>query len=117
MIQYLYDILLASTDNQDLRWDTRELVKDLVSGGWVVSPKSVIEPSTVTTPGGGGGRRARVLYADPPPLEIGTEVPDHQRQRRPKANLLEPLEGQKMGFQPMCLYSKYSVFLAERTYG
>ena len=51
-----------------------------------------------------GGRRARVLYADSPPppspttLEIGTEVPDHQRQRRPKANLLEPLEGQKMGY-------------------
>ena len=25
----------------------------------------------------------------PPSLEIGTEVPDHQRQRRPKANPLE----------------------------
>ena len=68
-----------------------------------------------------GCRRAQVLYADPPlpppPLEIGTEVPDHQRQRRPKANLLEPLDGQKMGFHPMCLYSKYSVFSGESNDG
>ena len=75
------------------------------------------EARTVSSPGDGrlcswGGRRARLLYPPPPPpsLEIGTEVPDHRRQRHPKANLLEPLRGQKMGFHPMCLYAKYSVF-------
>ena len=62
-----------------------------------------------------GGSPGPVLYADPPPPtpEIGTKVLDHRRQRRLKANLLEPLEGQKMGFHPMCLYSKYSVFSGE----
>ena len=68
-----------------------------------------------------GGRQARVLYADSPPpppsLEIGTEVPDHQRQRRPKANLLDLVEGEKLGFHPMCLYSKYSVFVGEPNSG
>ena len=43
------DILLVSTDNNVLHWDTRQLVEDLVSGGWGVSPKSVIEPFTVIT--------------------------------------------------------------------
>ena len=46
----------------------------------------------------------------PPPLEIGWKVPDHGRQRRPKGNLLELVEGEKMGFRPTRLYSKYSVF-------
>ena len=46
----------------------------------------------------------------PPSLEIGWKVPDHGRQRRPKQILLELVEGEKMGFHPMCLYSKYSVF-------
>ena len=57
-----------------------------------------------------GGVRHRTLYADPPPLEIGWKVPDHGRRRRPKQILLELVEGEKMGFHPMCLYSKYSVF-------
>ena len=61
----------------------------------------------------GGGGRDRTLYADPPPpslLGFGPEVPDHGRQRRPKEILLDLVEGEKMGFHPMCLYSKYSVF-------
>ena len=45
-----------------------------------------------------------------PSLEIGWKVPDHGCQRRPKQILLELVEGEKMGFHPMCLYSKYSVF-------
>ena len=86
-----------------------------VCGEW---PMSLMGSCILQETTSRGGRRARVLYTDSPPspppsLEIGTEVPDHQRQRRPKANLLEPLEGQKMGFHPMCLYSKYSVFSGE----
>ena len=46
----------------------------------------------------------------PPSLEIGSKVPDHGRRRRPKQILLELVEGEKMGFYPMCLYSKYSIF-------
>ena len=60
-----------------------------------------------------GGRRARVLYADSPPPSLpgfGPEVPDHGRQRRPKEILLDVVEGENLGFHPMCLYSKYSVF-------
>ena len=48
----------------------------------------------------------------PPSLEIGWKVPDHGRQRRPKQILLELVEGEKMGFHPMCLYSKYCFFSA-----
>ena len=59
-----------------------------------------------------GARRHRTLYADSPPpsLEIGPKVPHHGRQRRPKEILLDLVEGEKLGFCPMCLYSKYSVF-------
>ena len=61
-----------------------------------------------------GGRRDRTLYADSPPpppsLEIGWKVPDHGRRRRPKEILLDLVEGGKMVFHPMCLYSKCSVF-------
>ena len=45
----------------------------------------------------------------PPSLEIGWKVPDHGRRRRLKQILLELVEGEKIGFHPMCLYSKYSV--------
>ena len=67
----------------------------------------------VQATGGGVAGPGSFTPTPPPSLEIGTDVPDHQRQRRPKANLLEPLEDQKMGFHPMCLYSKYSVFSGE----
>ena len=46
-------------------------------------------------------------------MGFGLEVPDHGRRRRPKEILLDLVEGEKMGFHPMCLYSKYSVFLGE----
>ena len=46
----------------------------------------------------------------PPSLEIGWKVPHHGRRRRPKEILLDLVEGEKMGFRPMCLYSKCSVF-------
>ena len=39
------------------------------------------------------------------------------RQRRPKEILLELVEGEKRGFHPMCLYSKYSVFSGEPNNG
>ena len=68
----------------------------------------------------GGAPGPDPLRRPPPPpssLVFGWEVPDHQRRRRLKEILLEPLEGQKMGFQPMCLYSKYSVFSGERNNG
>ena len=67
-----------------------------------------------------GGRRDRTLYADspPPPLPgFGPEVPDHGRRRRPSEILLDLVEGEKLGFHPMCLYSKYSVFLGEPNSG
>ena len=72
-----------------------------------------------------GGRRDRTLYADSPPppppppslLGFGPEVPDHGRRRRPKEILLDLVEGEKMGFHPMCLYSKYSFFLGEPNSG
>ena len=38
-----------------------------------------------------------------PPLEIGWKVLDHGRQRRRKKNLLDLVEGEKMGFHLMCL--------------
>ena len=50
------------------------------------------------------------LPPPPPSLEIGWKVPDHGRQRRPKEILLDLVEGEKMVFHPMCLYSKCSVF-------
>ena len=73
-------------------------------------------------PGSTGGRRDRTLYADPPPPPpslpgFGPEVPDHGRRRRPKEILLDLVEGEKLGFCPMCLYSKYSVFLGEPNSG
>ena len=63
------------------------------------------------------GRRARIGHGwgagtgpftptPPPSLEIGWKVPHHGRQRRPKEILLDLVEGEKMGFRPMCLYSK-----------
>ena len=53
----------------------------------------------------------------PPTLEIGTKVLDHWRQRRLKENLLDLVEGEKMGFHPKWLYSKYSVFSGESNNG
>ena len=64
-----------------------------------------------------GGRRDRTLYANTPPppspslLDFGWEVPDHGRR------MLDLVEGGKMGFHPMCLYSKYSVFSGEPNNG
>ena len=49
LLQYLDDILLLSTDRHTLEWDTGKLVSDLVSAGWVVSPKSVTVPTTSLT--------------------------------------------------------------------
>ena len=65
--------------------------------------------------GGGGAPGPDPLRRPPPPslLGFGWGVPDHGRQRRPKEILLDLVEGEKMGFHPMCLYSKYSVFLGE----
>ena len=60
------------------------------------------------SPGPDPLRRLPPLPLPPPPsLEIGWKVPDHGRQRE---IMLELAEGEKMGFHPMCLYSKYSVF-------
>ena len=53
----------------------------------------------------------------PPSLEIGWKVPDHERRRRPKEILLDLVQGEKMGFHPMCLYSKCSVFGGEPNSG
>ena len=70
-----------------------------------------------------GGRRHRTLYADSPPLppppslEIGWKVTDHGRRRRPKEILPDLVQGEKMGFHPMCLYSKCSVFGGEPNNG
>ena len=60
----------------------------------------------------GGAPGPDPLRRLPPPslLGFGPEVPDHGRRRRPKEILLDLVEGEKMGFHPMCVYSKYSVF-------
>ena len=58
----------------------------------------------------GGSPRPDPLPQPPPPPslpEFGRKVPDHGRQRRPKENLLDLVEGDKIGFHLMCLYSKY----------
>ena len=60
----------------------------------------------------------RRLPPPPPSLPgFGPEVPDHARRRRPKEIVLDLVEGEKLGFCPMCLYSKYSVFLGEPNSG
>ena len=41
LIQYSDDILLFSTDCEDLRWDNNQLVTDLSRARWVISPKTV----------------------------------------------------------------------------
>ena len=69
--------------------------------------------------GGGGVPGPDPLRRLPPPSlpGFGVEVPDHGRQRRPKEILLDLVEGEKMGFHPMCLYSKYPAFLGEPNSG
>ena len=83
----------------------------LISQLKVCPPPPPRRPQThlANSDGPGGSPGPGPLRRLPPTLEIGTEMPGHRRQRPPKANLLEPIEGQKMGFHPMCLYSKYSV--------
>ena len=63
-------------------------------------------------PRGGGGAGTGPFTPTPPPslLAFGWKVPRHGRRRRPKEILLDLVEGEKMGFYPMCLYSKCSVF-------
>ena len=63
---------------------------------------------------GGGG-----LYTNPPSLPHGIQLGSAGpwRRRRPKENLLDLVEGEKKGFHPMCLYSKYSDFLGEPNNG
>ena len=54
----------------------------------------------------GGAPGPDPLRRPPPPpslLRSGPEVPDHGRRRRPKEILLGLVEGEKMGFHPMCL--------------
>ena len=68
----------------------------------------------------GGAPGPDPLRRLPPPPSLpgfGPEVPDHGRRRRPKEILLDLVEGEKLGFCPMCLYSKYSVFLGEPNSG
>ena len=48
LIQYLDDVLLASV-SQRCCGVTLRLARDLVQGGWVVSPKSALEPDTCVT--------------------------------------------------------------------
>ena len=70
--------------------------------------------------GTGGPPGPDPLRRLPPPPSLpgfGPEVPDHGRRRRPKEILLDLVEGEKLGFCPMCLYSKYSVFLGEPNSG
>ena len=68
---------------------------------------------------GGGAPGPDPLRQLPPPflLVFGWEVLDHGRQRRPKELLPELVEGEKMGFHPICLHSKYSVFSGEPNHG
>ena len=57
-------------------------------------------------PGGAPGPDPLRRLPPPPLLGFGPEVPDHGRQRRPKEILLDLIEGEKMGFHRMCLYSR-----------
>ena len=49
LIQHLDDVMLASVFPAVLRSDTATLARDLMQGGWVVSPKSVLEPDACIT--------------------------------------------------------------------
>ena len=75
---------------------------------------------------GGGAPGPDPLRRLPPPPPCRVLAPncrtmgaegDHGRRRRPKEILLDLVEGEKLGFCPMCLYSKYSVFLGEPNSG
>ena len=70
---------------------------------------------------GGGGAPGpdplRPLPPPPLPPGIGPRVPDHGRQRRLQQILLHLVEGDKMGFHHMFLYSKYSDFSGELNIG
>ena len=44
-MQYLDNVLLFSTDRGVFQTDTVDLVETLTTGGWVVSPKSKVEPA------------------------------------------------------------------------
>ena len=60
--------------------------------------------------GGPAGPDPLRRFAPPPPPSLpgfGPEVPDHGRRRRAKEILLDLVEGEQLGFCPMCLYSKY----------
>ena len=83
------------TNKQIAKWKIAKVTEELPRGGVAGSGSFTPTPPP------------------PPTLGIGTEVPGHRRQRRPKANLLEPLEDPTMAFHPMCLYSKYSIFSRE----
>ena len=70
--------------------------------------------------GGGalGPDLLRRLTPPPPPpshslLCFGWKVPEHGRRTPPKEILLGLLESEIMGFHPLCLYPKSSVFLGE----
>ena len=83
--------------------------KDMCCCGWI--------PGVATTGGPPGPDPLRRLPPPPSLPGFGPEVPDHGRRRRPKEILLDLVEGEKLGFCPMCLYSKYSVFLGEPNSG
>ena len=85
------------------------------SNAYTILRLVVIEDASVTGGPLGLDPLRRLPPPPPPPpslLGFGPEVPDHGRRRRPKEILLDLIEGE-MGFHPMCLYSKYSVFLGE----
>ena len=68
----------------------------------------------------GGAAGTGPFTPTPPPPSLpgfGPDVLDHGRRRRPKEILLDLVEGEKLGFHPMRLYSKYSVFLGEPNSG
>ena len=73
------------------------------------------DPRNVSHTGGSLGLGP--LCQPPPPLEIGTKVPDHWRQRRRQQNFRDVGNGKKLCFYPMCLYSIYSEFSAELNNG
>ena len=88
---------------------------------WIMfSVLRVVSPRDGLTGGGGAGTGPFTPTPPPPPpcwvlarkcRTMGTEGALR------KFCLLDLVDGEKMGFHPMCLYSKYSVFLGELNSG
>ena len=101
-------------------WWTPHKCSEVHRNPKVVTPRNPDLPFVPPPPPPHHGGDAGTGPFTPTPSSLpgfGPEVPGHGRQRRPKEILLDLVEDEKMGFHPMCLYSKYSVVLGEPNSG